>query len=158
MIIGYDLMVQLGLSINFRLKVLQWGGVTEPMKEPRGLLGKSDLTCREMHNVVMHIAKQAFTREATERKEKILDINYAKVELKHITNNATHLKAEERTQLLRLLEDFKDLFDFTLGDWGTELVDLELKPDYKPFNSKYYPVPIINKEAFRKELKHLVKI
>ena len=39
-----------------------------------------------------------------------------------------------------------------------ETVDLELKTDYKPFNSKYYLVPRINKENFHKDLKHLVKI
>ena len=50
------------------------------------------------------------------------------------------------------------MFDGTLGDWDTEPVDLELNPDSKPFNSRYYPVPIINKETLRKELKRLVYI
>ena len=46
----------------------------------------------------------------------------------------------------------------TLGYWGTEPVDLDLNPGYKPFNNKYNPVPILNKETFRKGLKLLVKI
>ena len=50
------------------------------------------------------------------------------------------------------------MFDGTLGDWATELVDLELKPGYKMFNSTYYPVPRINKEYFRKYPKRLVEI
>ena len=50
------------------------------------------------------------------------------------------------------------MFDVTLGDWDTDTVDLELNPDYKPFNCKYYLVPRINKESFRKELERLVKI
>ena len=50
------------------------------------------------------------------------------------------------------------MFDGTLGGWVTEPVDLELKPDSRPFNSIYYPVPRINKEIFRKELKGLVEI
>ena len=50
------------------------------------------------------------------------------------------------------------MFDGTLGDWDTETVDLELKPDSKPFNSKYYLVPRINKIFFQKELKRLVEI
>ena len=41
----------------------------------------------------------------------------------------------------------------TLGDWSTKPVDLELNPDSKPFDSRYYMVPIINKEIFRKDLK-----
>ena len=64
----------------------------------------------------------------------------------------------EGTQLLRLLEYFEDLFDGTLGDRDTVSVDLELKPGSKPFNIKYYPVPIINKETFCKDIKRLVEM
>ena len=60
--------------------------------------------------------------------------------------------------LLSLLEDFKDFFCGTLGDWATENVDLEINPYSKPLNSRYYQVPIINKEIFRKEIKRLVEI
>ena len=51
---------------------------------------------------------------------------------------------------------FKDLFDGTLGDWATESVYLELNLDSKLFNSRYYLVPRINKEIFRKDLKRLL--
>ena len=37
-------------------------------------------------------------------------------------------------------------------------MNLELNPDPKPFNSRYYPVPRINKEKFRKKIKCLVVI
>ena len=43
MIIGCDVMVQLGLSANFKHQFLQWDGVTVPMKAPSCLLGKSDI-------------------------------------------------------------------------------------------------------------------
>ena len=46
---------------------------------------------------------------------KILDSNYAKADLKQVAYSATQLNSEEITQLLRLLEDFEDLFDGTLG-------------------------------------------
>ena len=68
------------------------------------------------------------------------------------------MKTEEINMLLSFLEDFEELFDGTLGYWVTEPVDLELNPYYKPFNSRHYTVPRINKETFRKELKHLVEI
>ena len=35
---------------------------------------------------------------------------------------------------------------------------LDLKTDYKPFNSRYCLVPRINKETFRNKLKRLVEI
>ena len=56
MIIGSDLMVQLGLKSGFNNQVLQWGVATVHMKEPSGLLGKSDLNKCEMREVVMQTA------------------------------------------------------------------------------------------------------
>ena len=46
----------------------------------------------------------------------------------------------------------------TLGYWATYPVDLDIKPFSKPFNSKYYLVPRINKETFFKDIKRLVEI
>ena len=111
-----------------------------------------------MREEVMQTAEPASTREANERLLKILDINYAEADLKQVADNETHLNAKERTQIPRILEGFEDLFDDTLGDWETEPVNLELNPYYKPFDSKYYPIPRIKKETFRKDIKRLVKI
>ena len=153
MIIGRDLMVQLGLMDEFKCKDFQCNGATVHMKEPSGLLGKSDLTKREMCELVMQTTEPASTREATERIVKILNSTYVKADLKQVSDNSTQLNAEEINQLLSLPKDFEDLFGVTLGDWATEPVDLELKPGSKPFNSRYYPVPRIDKETFRKYLK-----
>ena len=98
-----------------------------------------------MREVVMQNSEPVSTRESTERLVKTLNSTYAKSDLKQVADNATHLNAEEITQLLSLLEDLEDLFDGTLVDWDTEPVNLELKPCYKPFYCKYYLVPIINK-------------
>ena len=75
---------------------------------------------------------------------KILDSYYAKADLKLVADNVTQLNTEERTQLLRIHEDFEDLFAGNLGDWETDPVDLELNPGSKLFTIKYYTVPIIN--------------
>ena len=151
-------MVQLGLMANFKHQALHLDGATVPMKEPIILIGKSDLNKRKMCEVVMQTAEPASTIEATDILVNIIDSAYENVDLKQGANNATQLNYENRTQLLRLLKYFKGLFDGTLGDWDTEPIHMELKPGCKPFNSKYYPVPIINKDAFCKEFKHLVKI
>jgi hypothetical protein len=59
---------------------------------------------------------------------------------------------------LKLLRKYEDIFDGTLGKWNTDPVDIELREDSKPVSSRYYPVPRINKETFRKELMRLVDI
>ena len=149
-------MVQLGLTDYFKRQVLQWCRDTVHMKEPSGLLGKAKLNKREMREVIMQTEEPDSTREATEIFVKILDNTYEKSYLNQLAANTTRMNDEERTLLLRLLKDSEDSFGGTLGDWDTETVDLHLKPGYIPFNSKYYLVPIINKETFRKYLKHLV--
>ena len=102
MIIGRDLMLELGLSSDFKHQFLQWDGTTGPMKEPSGILGKSDLTQREMSEVLMQTVEPASSRKATKILVKILDSTYAKAYLKQVADNATRPNAEKRTQLLRL--------------------------------------------------------
>ena len=77
-----------------------------------------------MREVVMQNTEPASTIEATEILVKILDSNYAKAELNQVADNATHLNAEEITQLLRLIKYFEDLFDGNLGDWDTEPINM----------------------------------
>ena len=83
------------------------------------MLGKSDLTSREMREVVIQTSETVSTREATDRLVKILDGTYTKVDLKQVDYNAIQINAKEITQLLRILEYLEDLFDVTLGDWDT---------------------------------------
>ena len=71
-------------------------------------------------------------------------------DLTQVADNVTQMNDEEINQLLRILEYFEDLFDVTLGDQDNEPVNMELNPYSKLFNSKYYPVPILNNDAFRK--------
>ena len=89
-----------------------------------------------MCKVEIQTLEPASTREATETLVKILNITYANTDLKDVAYNTTHMNTEERTQLLRFLEDSEDLFGGTLGDWDTETVDLELNSYSKLFNFK----------------------
>ena len=50
------------------------------------------------------------------------------------------------------------MFYSTFVKWDTTPVELEVKPGSKPFNARYYPVPRINNETFRKDLRRLVEI
>ena len=45
MIIDHELMVQIGLTDDFKRQVLQWDGATVHMKEPRILLGQLSKKC-----------------------------------------------------------------------------------------------------------------
>ena len=126
MIIGRDLMIQLGMLARFKCQVLCWDGVTVPMTQPRSVLGKSYLNVHEMHKVSIQTTEPVSTIEATERLVKTLDSVYEKANLKEVAYNTTQMNAEDITQLLRLLEYFEGLFDGTLGYWYTYPVNLEL--------------------------------
>ena len=127
------------------------------MKEPVGMLGNSDLSKRKMREVVMQTTETDSTREATGVLVKSIKSNYGNEDLKQVADNLTQLNSEERTQLLRLLENFEVLFDGTLGYWDIEPVNLEKNSGPEPFISKQYPLIRTKKEAFCKELKCLVE-
>ena len=59
MIIGHDLMVQLGLKAEFGHKILEWDDTVVPMNDPVNLLGQTDLTKRNMGEVVIHTKESA---------------------------------------------------------------------------------------------------
>ena len=72
-IVGHKLILQLGLSVDFKHQVLQWDDDIVPMKEPIILMGQTDLTSHDMCDVVMHNEELVSTREDTERLVKIID-------------------------------------------------------------------------------------
>ena len=64
MIIGHDLMVQMG---GFNCQVLQRGGAAVPMKQSSSFIGQTFLGGHKMHDVLMQTAEQYFKSEATEK-------------------------------------------------------------------------------------------
>ena len=88
------------------------------------------------------------TRGKTERIVKIKDSHYQKVDLEKIANEANDLDSTEQQLLSSLLIEFDDIFDSTLGEWNTELIELKLKPDQKPDSAIHNLVPKINKTNF----------
>ena len=93
-IIGRDLMVQIGLKSDFKNHVLQWDGATVHMKEPSVMLGQSYLTKRNMREVDLQTSETASTMEAIELIVKIIDSTYVKADLKQVDNHITQLNDE----------------------------------------------------------------
>ena len=75
----------------------------------------------------MHHEPQS-TLDATKYVVKILDDNYAKADVQSVVqDNCWHLSLPEQNRLLEVLQDYRDLFDGTLGDWETMPALFELK-------------------------------
>ena len=159
-ILGRDIMIKLGLATDFARRKLVWDQMSIPMWTVSERDNKSNpiLHKEELRQFVQQTAEPKVTQNATKRMIKILDSDYKKADLEEIAFSAEQLHKDEQLMLLNLLKEFEDLFDGTLGKWRTEPVHIELKEGAKPVSSRYYPVPHVNKETFKKELLRLVEI
>ena len=147
MILGRDLLHELGLNLNFNEKCIQWD--------------EAEVT---MHDV-NHTAADAFNlqrdspsvAEATERIQRILDAKYEPADLREIVKSCDHLDEYEKSQLLDLLLKYENLFDGTLGHWKDSAYNVELKPDVSPFHARPYPIPHKYEQTLKMEVDHLCK-
>ena len=60
--------------------------------------------------------------------------------------------------MLALLEEFKDLFDGTLGTWTGDPYEIELKEGAKPFHARPFPIPRVHEGCLKMEVERLCQI
>ncbi len=149
MIIGKDLMHELGFDILFSEEKMVWDNASVMMQHPSILSDKKWVDNMEQELMQAH---DPITTEA-ERIQQIIDAKYCKADLDQLVAELRHLSQEERNKLLALLKKFEHLFDGTLGTWDTEPVDLELKdPKSPPYHAKPYPVPQSEIQKLKEEV------
>ncbi|GFH50707.1 hypothetical protein CTEN210_07183 [Chaetoceros tenuissimus] len=158
MIIGRDLLNKLKIDLRHSDKTIKWNDVLVPMKSFSDIWEAKHPTRQEMRATFLRSVELKATQEETERVTKILDANYEKADLEEVVASATSLNREQKRKLLKTLKKFESLFDGTLGRWKTDPVKIQLKEGAKAVNCRWYPVPKINKETYKKELERLVKI
>ena len=66
---------------------------------------------------------------------------YKAATTKDILPTLPHLTDEQKTILGKMLDQFDDLFDGTLGKWKGSDYKIELKEGVTPYHAKAYPVP-----------------
>ena len=151
MIIGRDLMNEVGIDLVFSKSEIAWDNATIPMP-PADKLDKEIVDTFEQELLFMH---DPDTTDA-ERIQNIIDNKYCPADLRKIANECTSLNDTEQEQLYQLLNKFHYLFDGTLGAWNTDPIDLELKePDCKPYHAKPYPVPHSQEQKLHAEVNWL---
>ena len=99
MIIGRDILSELGINLNFKDMTVQWDTAVIPMKE-------IDSTIENSYAVEDSEA----VHDATERIKKILDAKYEPADLDEVVSACTHLTSAERDKLKNLLNKYKELF------------------------------------------------
>ena len=149
MIIGRDLMDSIGLDLLFSENLMRWDNATVPMRDNSLFLENPPNPFQEM--LSMH---DPITTEA-ERIQRILDIKYAPADLNQVVQDCTHLTDAEKSELGKVLAKYQDLFDGTLGTWKTDPIELELRPEAKPYHAKPYPVPHSQEKKLKAEIERM---
>ena len=146
MIIGRDILSDLGFKFDFTTMSVEWDGISVPMKE-------SDKT--EAEN--FHVPDPSALDESAERLKKILDAKYEAADLGEVCRSQKQLSVDEQDMLHNLLKEYSDLFDGTLGKWQMDDYDIELRPDAKPYHARAYPIPKVHTSTLKMEVERLCK-
>jgi hypothetical protein len=153
MIIGRDLLDELGMDFLFSQNLMQWDNATVPMRHPEWLT--DDLI--DEYEEEIYSMHDPETTEA-ERIQEILDGKYTPADLEKVVEECAHLTKDEQGKLLQLLQKYESAFDGSLGAWDTDPIDLELKdPDNEQlYHAKPFPVPQSQEVKLKDEIQRLV--
>jgi hypothetical protein len=88
MILGCDLMTNLGIHIHFSTKSATWDGVKIPMKD-----------CEATFEESFHVGNIVAMEEEATRIREILEAKYEKADLREICDKSMHLETEQQEQL-----------------------------------------------------------
>ena len=147
MIMGLDLMTELGIDLLCSTQETTWDEATIPWKS-------SDATVDTSY----FLQDSDAVLESMDRIKGILDAKYEKANLEEICEKAKHLSSDEQRALHSVLKKHEALFDGTLGRWTNEEYDIELKPDAKPYHARAYPIPKTYEATLRHEVERLCQI
>ena len=115
MIIGRDLLTELGIDFLFSSGEMKWAQAIVPMRDPSQLQA-SEIDALENEIYSMHDPE---TTDAA-RIQSIIDVKYAPQDIDSIVEKCVDLTESERERLKKLLTKFEPLFDGTLGEWKSE--------------------------------------
>jgi hypothetical protein len=155
MIVGRDLMSQLGIILDFDGQTMMWDKSTIKMRDNEDLFDINS-PINEFYWHEESYESQALN-DASSHLKKILDAKYEPADLDKIARNCDYLTDDKQTQLLSLLHKYQHLFDGSLGTWNDKPYNIELKPDAKPYHSRPFPVPKIHEATLKIELECLTK-
>ena len=152
MIIGSDLMAQLGIDIAYSTKEINWDGETIPMKTLGELAEKT-----KCEGIYFAHTQPPILQMEEERQQKILDADYTKVDIDAMVKGLDITRDEKRA-LIATLKKFPKLFGGGLGQVNIEPVTIELQEGIKPVRQRYYSVPHAFERPMKKEIQRMVAI
>jgi hypothetical protein len=153
MIIGMDLMCEIGIYLNTETKEITWEDTTIPMKQ------KGELHNKEMAQWVYDVIKEPVgIREAVQRQSRILDADYSAVDIAEHINSLQHLTSTEKNKLIKTLQSYPAVFQGGLGTLKIKPIHLELIEGAKPYHGRSFPIPQSLENITKKEMDRLTNI
>ena len=122
MIIGEDLMTELGIILNYNKQSITWDGITRPMRN----LNASEGTLQQVQEENRH---SEALKESLRAQEVGLDITSVLINIKSAIKKSKHLTRLERKKLKRLLTKYKEIFNGTLGKISGGEYHINIKDD-----------------------------
>src|SRR5210317_491788 len=152
MIIGRDLLQEIGLDFLFSQGLMTWENASVPMK------GDEYWSSQNMDENELNLSflQDPDTTEI-EHIQNILDAKYSPANIREEVDKCTKINSSEKEELLSLLNKYQDLFDGSLGEWQTQPIKIELKPEAKPYHARPYPVPQSQEQKLKDEVERLCK-
>jgi Reverse transcriptase (RNA-dependent DNA polymerase) len=156
MIIGADLLSELGIEINFSTQRIIWEGIEIPMKGKHIISDLQNATTIYYQSIEPMVLK-----EAEARQKRILDADYSALDLDTHAHMETHLSKEQHAKLICSLQKYPKLFRGGLGVLNVPPVHLELRPlniDEKPYHARPFLIPKCYEDTTKKEIQRLCGI
>jgi hypothetical protein len=153
MIVGMDLMTEIGIAVDTEKKVIRWEHSEIPLKERGELNDRAHL-----HDIYEETQGAKSVREAEERHSRIINADYSKQDLNEYVTGLQHLTVEEQRMLKNTLERQESLFKGGLGILQVNPVHLEIIENAKPYHARAFPVPKSMEAATKTEIDRLTNI
>ena len=145
MIMGRDLLHELGIDLQFSTGLMTWKDITIPMKTP-------DCTVESQQ----YIADSKRMQQSTDRIKRILDAKYEPADLLAEARKASQLNEKEQMSLYHLLKKYEPLFDGTLGCYTGDKYHIETRKDAVAYHARPYPIPKTYENTLKQEVERLV--
>ena len=171
MIIGRDVLRQLGMKIDFESNLMIWDERSVAMQtfpsdvqqfrhEHMSFLDGGEDDLLELHHE--HVLRtrmpesEVFDYHNEGYKSKTIgQSTYQQTSIDNVVASCAHLAPSQQQQLLALLNKFPTLFNGKLKYYTDHEIHLDLDPNVTPTTTRPYTVPNMHMDVFKKELDRL---
>jgi hypothetical protein len=156
MIIGCDMLLAMGLIVDFKDNLMTWDDVviamkTYPKKPP---LPNEPLIVSQM---ILNLVEDDLITMDECLSSDILQSKYEPLNIQQIAQGQKQLTPSQRNELEEILLKFPKLFSGGLGKFNGEKIHLDLDPTVPSVASRAYAVPERHKRIFKQELDCLIQ-